>query len=79
MDSLISFAGLTAIIREHSSITSPEVKSACGGATEEDGGARLAAMKVEPFFCLSANGISRIAPQTIKEVEIIRSDANAAP
>ena len=66
MHILILLVRLTAIIWEHSRITSPEVKSACGGATEEDGSARLAFMEVEPFFCLNAQDISKIAPQ-IKE------------
>lgn len=65
----ILIARLTAVIREHSRITSPEVESACGGTTQENCGASLASMEVEPFFCLNARGISKIAPQIKEEVE----------
>lgn len=42
----------TAIVREHRCVAGCEIEGACDGTAEEDGGLRLAAVEVEPFFGL---------------------------
>ena len=43
---------VTAVVRENGSVTSAEIKGARLGSSEEDGGAGLALVEVEPFFGL---------------------------
>ena len=50
----------TAVIGENCCITSREIKSPGDGSTEEDGGASLALMEVQPLLGLSKAGINEL-------------------